>query len=80
MAESRVRLNYPKNLLHEPLLYRLIHDYDLITNILQANVGPESGWLIVSIRGEEAAITRGLEWMTSQGIKVERLSGIPEGK
>jgi len=80
MAERRVRLTYPKSLLHEPLLYQLIRDYDVITNILQANVGIESGWLIVSIRGEEAAITRGLEWMASQGVTIDRLSGFPEEK
>lgn len=80
MAESRVRLNYPKNLLHEPLLYHLIHDFDLITNILQANVGLDSGWLIVSLRGEDSAIARGLEWIRSQGVQVEPLSARTEGK
>jgi ABC-type methionine transport system ATPase subunit len=79
-AESRVRLTYPKNLLHEPFLYRLIHDYDLITNIIRANVGADSGWLIISLRGEEAAIQKGLEWISSQGVKVERLSEMPEEK
>jgi ABC-type methionine transport system ATPase subunit len=79
-VESRVKLTYPKELLHEPLLYHLIRDYDLVTNIIRANVGPDSGWLIISLRGEEAAIHRGLEWMTSQGVGVEPLSGIPEEK
>lgn len=78
IAESRVRLNYPKHLLHEPLLYRLIHDFNLITNILQANVGPESGWLIVAIRGESEAIAQGLEWLASQGVKVDPLSRTSE--
>ena len=74
IIEKKVRLSYPKEKLDQPLIYRLIRDYDLMTNILKAHVNEKSGWLVVLIRGDATKIQKGLDWILEQGIKVEVLA------
>jgi ABC-type methionine transport system ATPase subunit len=74
MAEWKARFTYPKQMLDKPIIYQLIQQFGLVTNILEANVKADSGWLLVSVRGEPLAVQRGIEWVIVQGIEVEILS------
>lgn len=78
IVEQRVRLTYPKYLLSQPFLYRLIRQFDLLTNIVEARVTAEEGWLVLAVRGEREVVQQGLTWMAKQGIEVEILSEIEE--
>ncbi len=72
----RVRLTYPPDLLDQPIIYSLIKQFDLITNIRTAQVdSPHGGWLIVDLTGSPAAIERALAWAREQGVQVETLPG-----
>mgnify|MGYP001120367670 CR=1 FL=1 len=73
VLELRVRLTYPQDLLDQPLIYRLIQQFGLLTNILEARVGPEGGWLVVAVHGEEEKVRQGLDWMAGQGVQVDFL-------
>jgi ABC-type methionine transport system ATPase subunit len=73
VVERRVRLTYPPHLLDQPLLYRLIRQFDVQTNILEARVTAEEGWLVLAVRGEQEGVLQGLEWMRTQGVQVELL-------
>jgi ABC-type methionine transport system ATPase subunit len=79
IVEQKVRLIYPQHLLDQPLLYRLIRQFDLLTNIIEARVTAEEGWLILAVRGERERVEQGLSWMTEQGVQVEILAEIEEG-
>ena len=70
-AKRRVRLVYPVALQDQPILYRLIKDFDLATNIRRASVGVEEAWLIVDVEGERDAIQLALAWAKGQGIEVK---------
>lgn len=74
IVERIVRLTYPQSLIDKPVIYHLIRQFDLLANIREAHVNSESGWLILSLRGEQKIIQQSLEWMTEQGIAVEVLS------
>lgn len=74
IVEHRVRLTYPPQLLDQPLLYRLIRQFDVQTNILEARVTSEEGWLVLAIRGEQEGVLQGLNWLQEQGVRVEFLS------
>ncbi len=74
VVEWIVRLNYPQPLLDKPIIYHLIRQFDLLANIREAHVNTESGWLILSLRGEEAIVQQSAEWMKGQGVEVEVLS------
>ena len=78
IVEQRVRLTYPKHLLGQPLIYQLIQQFDLLTNIVEAQVTTKEGWLILAVRGEREQVQRGLAWMSEQGVEVEVLSEIEE--
>jgi ABC-type methionine transport system ATPase subunit len=79
IVEQKVRLIYPKHLLDQPLIYQLIRQFDLLTNILEARVSAEEGWLVLAVRGERERVEQGLRWMTEQGVQVEILAEIEEG-
>lgn len=74
IVERKVRLTYPEHLLDQPFIYRLIRQFDLLTNILEAQVSGEKGWLVVVVRGECEQVQQGLSWIAEQGVEVETLS------
>jgi len=78
VIERRVRLTYPKHLLDQPLIYQLIRRFDLLTNIVEARVTAEEGWLVLVVRGERERVQQGLGWIAEQGVQVEILSEIEE--
>jgi ABC-type methionine transport system ATPase subunit len=69
--ERKVHLTYPPHLTDQPIIYELIKTFDVVVNILEANVTPQEGWLLVAVQGEERAIKDGLEWMSAHGIEVK---------
>jgi ABC-type methionine transport system ATPase subunit len=73
VVEHKVRLIYPPHLLNQPLLYGLIRQFDLQTNILEARVEAAEGWLLLAVRGEEIQVHQGLDWLRQQGVRVEVL-------
>ena len=75
MAIARVRLTFPEKLIREPLIYNLGRDFNLITNIRQANVDEHGGWVALELEGEQQAIQDGLEWISNAGVKVDLASG-----
>ncbi len=78
VIERRVRLTYPPHLLDQPLLYRLIREFDVQTNILEARVTPQEGWLVLAVRGPQERVLQGLGWLEAQGVQVEILSEVKE--
>jgi ABC-type methionine transport system ATPase subunit len=69
--ERKVHLTYPPHLTDQPVIYELIKKFDVVVNILEANVMPQEGWLLVAVQGEEQVVKEGLEWMAAQGIEVK---------
>jgi ABC-type methionine transport system ATPase subunit len=69
--ERKAYLTYPPHLTDQPLIYELIKKFDVMVNILEANVTPQEGWLLVAVRGEEQVVKECLEWMSAQGIEVK---------
>lgn len=75
-TKRRVKLVYPTALQDQPILYRLIKDFDLATNIRRASVGVEEAWLIVDIEGDSDAIQLALAWARGQGLEVQDEEGL----
>ena len=75
MASAKVRLTFPENLIKEPLIYTLGRDFNLITNIRQANVDEHVGWVSLELEGEQQEIQNGLEWISKKGVRVDLASG-----
>ena len=75
MKKKRLVLRFPPDLVEEPITYRLIRDYDLMVNILQATVTPrEEGRLVVEISGEKEALEKGLGYLSEIGVRMQPLA------
>src|SRR5665647_218060 len=59
----------------QPIIYRLIKNFDLIINILKADINPQKeGYLVVELEGSQASYDEGTRFMESLGVILEPLS------
>jgi L-aspartate semialdehyde sulfurtransferase ferredoxin len=72
---KRIVLHFPRRLIDEPILYRLIKDYDLEFNILKASITPEAeGLMVVELKGDRNHFDEGIQYLIDSGVKVQSLS------
>ncbi|RKY38804.1 MAG: (Fe-S)-binding protein [Candidatus Omnitrophota bacterium] len=75
MLSKKVVLTFPQPLLDKAIVYRLIKDYNLIFNILQARITPdEEGVMILEIRGKREDYKAGVDYLRETGVKVRPLN------
>ena len=75
MSKRRVKFTFPQELVKEPVIYQLGRDFHVVTNIRRAEVRDDMGWVVLELNGDEEEIDRGLEWVTSKGVRVDPVSG-----
>ncbi|HEX79326.1 MAG TPA: FeS-binding protein [Dehalococcoidia bacterium] len=71
MAKRKVTLTVPKELLLEPIIYTMSHQFNLIINIHLADITEDKGWLVLELEGDEKHIEEGLAWVMAKGVRVE---------
>jgi ferredoxin len=75
MVAKKVVLHFPKRMIDEPILFRLIKDYDLQFNILKASITPEAeGLMVVELKGEQKNFDLGVQYLIDSGVKIQSLS------
>lgn len=80
MAKRQLMLTFPQKLIKEPIIYNLSHQFKIVTNIRQADVSEDKGWVVLELEGDEKEIERGITWMKSKGVRVDPAIGdIVEG-
>jgi hypothetical protein len=75
MALKRVRFTFPENLIKEPLIYNLGHEFRVITNVRMADVEEHTGWVLLELEGEPAEIERSLAWAQGKGVRIDPVAG-----
>ena len=71
---KRVVLHFPKRMIDEPILYRLIKDYNLEFNILKASITPEAeGLMVVELKGDQKHYDQGVQYLIDSGVKIQSL-------
>ncbi len=75
MARQRVKLTFPPELITEPVIYNLGHEFEVVTNIRRANVTRDRGWVILEISGDDAEVERAIAWTRLQGVRVDPIEG-----
>lgn len=78
MTNARVKLTFPEHLIKQPLLGRLVREFDVLPNIRRANVEDTVGWIVCELTGEEAAVEKALAWLGDAGVQVDRLGDVVE--
>jgi ABC-type methionine transport system ATPase subunit len=71
MARMRVRLTFPSELVQQPIIYRLVKDFDIVPNIRRADVRADHGWMVLELEAAEDGLERGVAWLQTQGVTVD---------
>ncbi len=75
MIAKRIVLHFPQRLVDQPIVYKLIKDYNLEFNILKAYVTPqEEGLMVLELKGGEVEFEKGIEYLKSSGVRIQPLS------
>ncbi len=80
MAKRQVMFTFPQELVKEPIIYNLGHQFKVVTNIRRADITEHKGWVVLELEGEEKDIEQAVTWLTNKGIRVDPVIGdIVEG-
>lgn len=75
MQKKRVVFNYPSHLVDQPVISKLVKDYDLTVNILRAQITPrEEGRLVLEITGKRAMLESGFQYLREIGVETQPLA------
>ena len=75
MGKQRVKFTFEETLVKQPVIYELGQQFKIVTNIRRAEVGEDVGWVILELEGDDPEIQKGLEWVSSTGVRVDPLGG-----
>ena len=78
MTNVRVKLTFPEVLIKQPIIGRMVREFDVMPNIRRANVEGGFGWVICELGGEADAVERAMEWLHDLGVQVDRLGDVVE--
>jgi ferredoxin len=71
---KKIVLRFPPRLVDQPILYRLVKDYDLQFNILKASITPnEEGILVLELSGKKKDYDEAIRFLAGAGVEVQAL-------
>jgi len=80
MTKRQVMFTFPQELIKEPIIYTLSHQFKVVTNIRRADISEDKGWVVLELEGEDEEIERGISWVIGKGVRVDPVTGdIVEG-
>ena len=75
MISKRIVLHFPDRIVDQPIIYRLVKDYDLEFSILKAQITPgKEGLLVMELRGEASNYEQGLQYLRNMDVSIQPLS------
>jgi hypothetical protein len=75
-----LKFTFPPKLITEPLIHQRGHKFEIVTNVRRAEVVEDAGWVVLELEGSEEALTSGIDWIASKGVRVDPVGGsIVEG-
>lgn len=73
MSPRKIVLRFGPDISDKPFIYRLVKDYDLMVNIVKANVNPQKeGTMVLELTGKECE--KGLDFLRTAGVSVQALT------
>jgi len=74
-VSRRIVLHFPSNLVDQPIVSRLIREFNLDFNILKASISPEEeGLLVLELAGKQSDFAKGIKYLKASGLKIQPLS------
>ncbi len=71
MAKQCVTLSYTPETAAEPIIHTASQQFNLVSNIRQADLDEDRGWVIVEFEGNEKDIEAGISWIISRGVRID---------
>lgn len=71
MEGKLIELFIPGELKEEPVIYRMIKDFDIEVKIIEASFSAESGWALLIVNGSKAEMQALLNYLDGKGIGVD---------
>jgi ferredoxin len=74
-VSKRIVLHFPKRLVDQPIVCRLVKEYNLDFNILKASITPDDeGLMVLELKGKQADFDRGIGYLSKSGLRIQPLS------
>lgn len=71
ITSARFWLTYPPQRIKAPVIWKLGHQFQLVTSIRQASVTDVVGIVCLEVEGAASEIAAGVQWLKKQGVRVE---------
>lgn len=74
-VSKKIVLHFPRRLVEQAIVCRLVKEYNLSFNILKASISPdEEGLMVLEISGKQTDFDNGLSYLAKTGLKIQPLS------
>jgi len=74
-VSKRIVLHFPQRLVERAIVCRLVKDYDLEFNIINAAITPDQeGLMVLELTGEQKEYDKGILYLTKAGVQIQSLS------
>jgi ABC-type methionine transport system ATPase subunit len=67
----RIYLTFSAENVREPIIWKLGHEFEVVTNIRTAEVRDDMGLVGLELDGERAVLEQAVRWLEAQGVHVE---------
>ena len=75
MHAEMLVLRFPQTVVDQPIIFRLVKDYDLEFNLLRAAINPhQEGVMVMELRGHPKNFRQGLRYLRDSGVLVKRVA------
>jgi len=75
VVSKKIVIHFPKRLADQPIISRLVKQFDLEFNILKASITPaEEGLLVLELTGKQSEYEKGMQFLLKTGVEIQSLS------
>ncbi|MCU0666485.1 MAG: 4Fe-4S binding protein [Candidatus Omnitrophica bacterium] len=75
MVSRKIVLHFPKTLVEQPIVYKLVKEFNLQFNILKASVMPnQEGLMVLELVGSKEDFDKAISYLKACGVKTQPLS------
>ncbi len=68
-------LKFPKEITDQPIICKLVREYDVEFNILKADIlVQQEGLMVLELRGAKAKVDKGLNFLKQQGVHIKSIA------
>jgi ABC-type methionine transport system ATPase subunit len=75
MQHHRYRLTFPETQVQEPVIYKIVKEFDVIPSIRRASIENHFGWMVMDLQGSHDQINAAIAYLEGLGIDVVNAEG-----